>query len=107
MKVFVYGTLKSNGRLHDMFLYSSKFIGKTIIDGFDMYHNGFYPTIIPGTNKVHGEVYEVDEETLYSLDLLEGIPYHYSREIVQTEFGECFIYVGKHKSLYFIPSGNY
>lgn len=79
--VTVYGTLK-NGHGNHGLLNGSNFIGNTIVEG-KMFSLGGFPGVRldePGT--FHAEVYEVDEETLAKLDILEGVPHLYTREIV-------------------------
>ena len=75
MKVAVYGTLKK-GRGNHGLLSTSQFLGDGLIHGYDMYsvHGGF-PCIVPsksGEGICKVEVYEVNEETLARLDMLEG-----------------------------------
>jgi len=45
-----------------------------------------------GDTQITVEVYEIDEQTLQSLDWLEGYPNYYDRQIINTEFGEAWIY---------------
>ena len=71
-KVFVYGTLM-NGESNHHFLENSKCLGKAAIEGYDMYNvGGFYPAIIPGNARIIGELYEVPNEDMPSIDILEG-----------------------------------
>ena len=71
-KVFVYGTLM-NGEDNHHFLENSKCLGKAAIEGYDMYNvGGFYPAIIPGNARIIGELYEVPNEDMPSIDILEG-----------------------------------
>lgn len=87
-KVFVYGTLKEGYSNHTL-LKGSKFIGKAttkerfIMIGKDM----SFPYILEQSSKgkiITGEVYEVDYSTLLNLDRLEGNPYHYYKEKIDT-----------------------
>ena len=56
---------------------------------FELVSLGPYPAMVAGgTTAVLGEVYEVDQETLAKIDLLEGHPHHYRRELVRLEDGE-------------------
>ena len=75
MKVVVYGTLKKGGRLH-RYMGTSKFLIDVAVTGFKMYDTGFgYPFIVEGAeeDKVWGEKYEIDDNTLKTLDMIEGI----------------------------------
>ena len=79
--VFVYGSLKmglSNHRL----LRGSRFIDFAKTDPeYTMISFGHFPAVMRGgTTAIHGEVYEVDDETLARLDQLEGHPHFYRRE---------------------------
>lgn len=83
MKIWVYGSLKrdhGNGRL----LKTSRFLGTAISEPeFTLLNLGSFPGIVrEGTTAIHGEVYEVDDETLQRLDRLEGHPSFYERQHV-------------------------
>ena len=75
-KVFVYGTLLTNERNHYL-IEDSKLINKGYVEGFYMFNLGRYPGIQKGNGRILGEVYEVDENTLSKLDILEeeGVMY--------------------------------
>lgn len=84
--VFVYGTLKM-GHVNNHILSDAKFIsdGKTC-DKFQMYPvlGGAYPFVIKSekVNHIVGEVYEVREQAILdSLDVLEGYPEYYLKEL--------------------------
>jgi gamma-glutamylcyclotransferase (GGCT)/AIG2-like uncharacterized protein YtfP len=112
MKVFVYGTLLRGFGNHEYCLKDSTFVKEDSLPKFEMRTHGSYPGIRPlvwnrATSKVHGEIYEVNEQTLERLDHLEGIvpevavqngrprdSGNYTREVVKTESGEeVFVYV--------------
>ena len=90
--VFVYGSLK-NGLWNHSVLGDSPFVGEAVtIDRFLMTTVGF-PYMIPKNlltedhydesylKNVKGEVYEVNENTQKSLDILEGVAHdHYKQE---------------------------
>jgi gamma-glutamylaminecyclotransferase len=82
-KVFVYGTLKE-GHGNDVLLSFSKKIG----EGFTKERYVMYESGIPfvskslALTKIYGEVYLVTDDTLDSLDMLEGHPDWYKREEV-------------------------
>ena len=75
-KVIVYGTLKRNGRFSD-YLREQKFIKRVNISGFKMYDSGYgFPFIVNGndeTDMIYGELYEVDDRTLKTLDYVENV----------------------------------
>lgn len=99
MKVFVYGTLKRGFGLNG-YLSKSKFLGECVINGFDMHTLRHFPAITQGKGKVHGEVYEVDEETLKLLDYIEGVPTLYIREEINTPLGKTQAYTMKSATNY-------
>lgn len=83
--VFVYGSLKKsfgNNRL----LYNSKYIGEavTLSSNFNMRSCGAFPAVVSrGKNSISGELYEVDDKTLTSIDILESNGRFYNRSLVQ------------------------
>lgn len=101
IRVFVYGTLKEGHGNHDYFLAGNpgvKKLGRCYVSGdFDMYTNGAFPIVTMGnTDRIRhivGEVYEVDEDTLDSLDCLEGHPDWYRRVKVSSPWKSAWMYV--------------
>ena len=92
-KVFVYGTLM-NGEDNHHFLENSTCLGKAAIEGYDMYNvGGYYPAIIPGNSRIIGELYEVPENDMASIDMLEGEGSLYIRKCEITTGNEmAYIY---------------
>jgi gamma-glutamylaminecyclotransferase len=78
--VFVYGSLLSGLGNHRL-LASARFFGRGITQPvFTMGDLGSYPGVAAGgRTAIVGEVYEVDDETLAGLDMLEGHPRFYER----------------------------
>ncbi len=75
MRIFVYGSLKRGYALHHL-LETSKFTGCcTTVPHYRIYDLGSYPGLIevPDGLPVHGEVYEVSDDTLRVLDEAEGV----------------------------------
>lgn len=89
MKIFVYGTLMKDEGNHDL-LQGAKFLGEfQTKPEYTLYDLGAFPGMVEGgETSVHGEVYEVNQETLKSLDWLEGVPHFYERKYVWFEDGE-------------------
>lgn len=85
-KVFVYGTLKSNHGNNGLLRRGgAEPLGKalTATDEYDMYRpTGFPYVLMEGTHTISGELYEVDDQCMRSLDGLEGYPNHYDRKEV-------------------------
>jgi len=100
-RVFVYGTLLSGEGNHRRFMgENATFVGPAFAPGFSLFthHGAFFPIMasVPACEpvaEVRGEVYEVNDETLASLDRLEGVPHHYQRvEITLTDGSMAWAY---------------
>ena len=70
VKIFIYGTLKKGFGLNYLFS-NSQFIGKAVLEGYEMYSLICFPFITKGMGKVFGEVYEIKEDLLKRLDKVE------------------------------------
>lgn len=104
-RVVVYGSLKrgfGNHRLLDA--PSTRFLGRDVITGpYVMVSLGGFPGVVEVedktvSNDILGEVYEVDVDTLHSLDLLEGHPEFYTRRKVRGTHVDGKLW------LYFLPT---
>lgn len=101
--VFVYGTLKRGYGNHRI-LKNSFFHGVYQTEpNFSLYDGVFPYAFDKGGEEIRGELYDVDDETLHRLDMLEGVPYHYNRIKTWVSFiagggddhsYEAYIYVG-------------
>ncbi len=80
-KLFVYGSLKKGFGNHGKLNKTPLFEG--ILKGFILLtsHN-FYPAITEGLGMVEGEVYEITDEQLRIIDILESHPTYYQRRTV-------------------------
>ncbi len=78
---FVYGTLK-NGFPNNNILKGIKFDKGYIVD-YEMYGKTyFFPFVKKGKGVVHGEIYyNVPKRIMKELDILEGHPNFYKREV--------------------------
>jgi len=114
--VFVYGSLMG-GFWNNKLLEEQEYLGiaKTRAE-FNLYSLGSFPGVVDGTTVVIGEVYNVDERCLASLDNLEGYDRDYPersfytrRLITLADRQKAWIYVfnraGKDKEL--IASGDW
>ncbi|WP_019531289.1 gamma-glutamylcyclotransferase family protein [Dasania marina] len=93
-RVFVYGTLRNSGA-NNMFMSDSVYLGehKTTAE-YAMVDLGFCPGVVgQGDSVITGEVYAVDDEALASLDMLEGHPVIYCRELISTCWGDAWMYL--------------
>ena len=82
MKVAVYGSLR-RGLHNHVLLKDSKFVQEfEELLPFEMKSLGSFPALIPSkqVHRIVFELYEVDEDTMQSLDWLEGYPSHYNRK---------------------------
>ena len=77
MWLFVYGTLMKNQRYHDAYLAGRyRDVQPAWMDGVSLYflEDEAYPVLVEGGDgRVTGEIYELSEKDLPSLDYLEGL----------------------------------
>lgn len=105
MKVFVYGSLKA-GYWNHMILKENdaKFLGKSVLWGYSLYHIANYPGMVKSPNpfeKVYGETYDVDDDTLELLDSLESEGYLYKRQLLTVVKG--VIPIKAYSYIYLLP----
>ena len=83
-RVFVYGTLKSGFSAHQL-LQAARFVDGQFALNCALDDQGSFPGMVfEAGNRVWGEVYEVDDDTLQSLDHYEGVAHGlYRREEVE------------------------
>lgn len=111
MKYAVYGTLRKGQGIdlahmleRDNIEYT--FLGEARIPG-RMYDLGPFPCLVRETDEdkattVVVEVFEVKDpikarRVLATLDMIEGYPGHYDRELVDTDHGQAYVYVYRDK----------
>lgn len=83
-RVFVYGTLLAGEWNHHRLKDSPRVEEATTLPEFHFACLGFFPALLAqGATAVKGEVYEVDDEVLASLDRLEGHPHFYRRTTIK------------------------
>jgi len=95
--VFVYGTLKRGYSNHAL-LQGCGYLGVAqTVDKFAMYERGI-PYVSKQENKTQiiGELYLVDELCLNNLDMLEGHPDWYKRELINVT---CILNSGDFKTI--------
>ena len=101
-RVFVYGTLKRGHHNHRLLespnIKDTMYLGRCRITGnFRMIDLGNFPAVQRttgvGPQSIYGEVYQISEETLDGLDMLEGNGSFYTREKVSTAFKNSWIYL--------------
>lgn len=94
IRVFVYGTLKK-GHGNNAALKNSQFLGRATIEGnLTLISMGWYPGLVRAGERqtIYGEVYAIDEDTLHTLDLIEGHPNFYERRKFATKFKNAWVY---------------
>ncbi|HUT81314.1 MAG TPA: gamma-glutamylcyclotransferase family protein [Candidatus Bathyarchaeia archaeon] len=94
----VYGTLKENFPNYFYYLNPLKPIFSGLVKiPFQMYTNGGFPLLFPAEelHSIYIEIFEIDEKILHKIDLLEGVPNHYSRKSIFLDElkAEVLIYV--------------
>jgi len=97
MKVFVYGTLRIGEYNHSYIsdhLIQSFGVYKTVLPFYMVRNKGHsFPYVISPSLltlntlpvEITGEVYEITAAGLAKLDMLEGIPYHYDRQVIHVK----------------------
>lgn len=99
--VGVYGSLK-RGFYNHGFLGKAAYVGESWLSGFRMHSLGFFPGVVFSHDveeKVLVEWYQVDDETLAELDVLEGFQAQntessiYLRYAIESPFGAGWIYL--------------
>lgn len=93
--IFVYGTLKRNQPNHYLMLNGNNGIAKFVTNGttqepFPMviatrYNIPFLVDVPNVGNHIHGEIYEVDDKMVATLDELEGHPNYYLRQLINIQ----------------------
>lgn len=113
-KVAVYGTLRKGFGNHVLLL-NSEFIGQeTLSVPYVMHSLGGFPGLVPSDNNhdIVFEIYNVDDKTLRSLDMLEGYSGDeewdfYSRTTIDTSVGKALVYYLKENDGEIIESGDW
>ena len=94
--LFVYGTLMQGMRNH-LYLEKAKFLGTAQTKPeYELLYNGSIPAAKPGGHEiVKGELYEADEATLKSLDVLEEVDVKlYTKSEIDIGDKKATIYLG-------------
>jgi len=94
--VFVYGTLKKGNQIRGLDSFgNAEFLGIAFTTDslYSLYNLGSFPAVtFDGHNSIHGEVWQVDDQTMDILDSIEGYPNFYNRVKVSTTKGNAWIY---------------
>jgi gamma-glutamylcyclotransferase (GGCT)/AIG2-like uncharacterized protein YtfP len=87
MKIFCYGTLKK-GYMRNRNLSNQKFLGEVkTLPKYKLYRLDSFPGLVHADDglAIKGELYDVDEECLKTLDYIEGHPDLFKREKIEIE----------------------
>ena len=111
MKIFVYGTLKKGFGNHYL-LEESRFLGKASLTGnYRMISLDAFPMVVESQEEytIYGELYEIDKQTLVSLDMLEGYPHFYDRDVVTVidDIGkshDAYMYIGHNNDVFYFST---
>ncbi|WP_052302336.1 gamma-glutamylcyclotransferase [Bacillus sp. SG-1] len=118
MKIFVYGSLRKNQRYH-YYLEDSKLISEQAWIQGKLYDTGEgYPAVKEGKDRVFGEIYEINQTVLESIDDLEDYKENsdnnlYMRQVAEAQTDEgpvdVIYYTGFQSSLFkdYIASGDW
>jgi gamma-glutamylaminecyclotransferase len=114
--VFVYGTLQTMMRANFL-LETSEFLGECQTQNkyyLSCHENGIPPFLYENeeSSVIHGEAYEINEETLNNLDELEGHPNRYYRKEIEILLDDksivtCWCYFHPKKNSIHLSEGNY
>lgn len=99
--VFVYGTLKRGH--HNNRLLKHYEPREAFCKYLKLHQGPGFPYATFGNEGIYGEVYEIDDDTLDRLDLLEGVPHHYNRVKVKVKINnkevEVWTYISPQNAL--------
>lgn len=109
--VAVYGTLRRGEGNHGL-MRGAEFVGEADINGFAMHSLGGFPAIYPQEDTIiKAEVYRVSDNQLEGpLDSLEGHPNWYRRVLIDTPYGQAWVYVmqsDRYKGYPVVESGDW
>lgn len=111
-KFFTYGTLRAGQVRHGMLEKGRcKFLGEAVTEPkYTLVSLGAYPALLlTGHTEVKGEVYEIPDDILESIDWIEGYPKYYNRTEIITSLGPALAYyqTGPVNDLPVIDSGDW
>ena len=106
MKLFIYGTIK-RGQCRADVMRGQKFLGSVkLVPMYKMFNLGQFPALVKVSGldngpMIEGELWEVDEDCIRRMDMIEGAPSFYRRQEVQVAgqeveslYVESYLYQG-------------
>jgi gamma-glutamylcyclotransferase (GGCT)/AIG2-like uncharacterized protein YtfP len=101
--VFVYGTLKRGEKNHH-WLKGASWQGDAELHGVVLHDLGPFPMAVMGAGRINGEVYAVEGQGLGRLDMLEGYPRLYDRQVLPLSDGrKAWVYLGRPRQVRHAP----
>ncbi|MDY6783737.1 MAG: gamma-glutamylcyclotransferase family protein [Cyanobacteriota bacterium] len=92
--IFVYGTLLP-GECNHRYLANSVFVADDAVEDAELFDEGSYPLLRPGTGTVYGKLYRVPKVNLAVLDELEEHPDFFYRCLMRLASDRiAWVYVG-------------
>ncbi|MCC6934518.1 MAG: gamma-glutamylcyclotransferase [Candidatus Yanofskybacteria bacterium] len=110
--LFVYGTLMQGMRNH-VYLEKATLVGPAETKPeYELLYNGSIPAMRPGSESVKGELYEVNDEILAGLDVVEDVAANlYERHEIEVGGKTAIAYLGgnifNQDSWEHVPNGDY
>lgn len=97
-RIAVYGTLKEGFNAHSILKeMGAEFIKKGFFEvPYRMFHTGYFPVLLKDTklNDICFEIYNIDDDTEKALDIYEGYPDLFNKDVLDIDGVETTIYIG-------------
>jgi gamma-glutamylaminecyclotransferase len=95
--LFVYGTLLAGEKYHHLLGDADCHGSAETEPAYELVDLGEYPALVSGgAVAAHGEIYEISEQTMAELDVLEDVPHLYQRGPIRLADGrtvETYLYI--------------
>tara|TARA_B100000029_G_scaffold492004_1_gene552791 strand:+ start:2433 stop:2897 length:465 start_codon:yes stop_codon:yes gene_type:complete len=89
--IFVYGALRQGMGLNSILATSKRHGTHKTLPKYTMYDLGAFPCIInKGNTSIIGDLYEVTEDIVAKLDIIEGVPNLYKRGLIELDYDNVF-----------------
>ncbi|EYU16470.1 MULTISPECIES: gamma-glutamylcyclotransferase [Photorhabdus] len=92
MRIIVYGSLRRKQGNHH-WMTDAQWLGDHRLEGYELYDLGHYPAVVRGDGSIECEVYRINSTILTELDDLKDNSREYLRELIQTPYGNAWIYL--------------
>ena len=89
--IFVYGSLREGMGLNSVLTSSKRHGTHKSLPKYTMYDLGAFPCIVDkGNTSIVGDLYEVTEDIVQHLDIIEGVPNLYERGLIELDYDNVF-----------------